>query len=127
MIPIIFNTRDELVKLDLEKMVYAEADGNFLHITFLNGQVFTIAFTLQKLEDLLEHSMLDTDNRYIRIGRRYIVDRRYITYINVLKQTLILSDLDRFKPFVLNVHKDALKRLKGYLTTSESTNRQDNE
>lgn len=119
MTPILFNTRDELVKVDLDKMVYAESDGNFLRITFLNSQVFTIALTLQKLENILEHSSIDSDKRYIRIGRRYIVDRRYITYINLLKQTLILSDLEYMKPIVLNVHKEALKRLKACLITEQ--------
>lgn len=119
MTPIIFNTRDELVKLDLDKMVYAESDGNFLRLTFLNGQVFTISLTLQKLEEILGHASADSDKRYIRIGRQYIVDRRYITYINILKQTLVLSDLEHLKPIVISVHKEALKRLKKCLTNEE--------
>ena len=117
MTPIIFNTRDELVKLDLDKMVYAESDGNFLRMTFLNGQVFTIALTLQKLEDILTHASEESDKRYIRIGRHYIVDRRYITHINIMKQLLVLSDLEHLKPISLNVHKEALKRLKNCLTS----------
>lgn len=116
MTPIIFNTRDELVKLDLDKMVYAESDGNFLRMTFRNGQVFTIALTLQKLEEILSRSSSESDKRYIRIGRQYIVDRRYVTYINILKQTLVLSDFEHLKPIALSVHKEALKRLKKCLT-----------
>lgn len=119
MTPIVFKTRDELIKLDLDKMVYAESDGNFLQMTFLNGQVFTVALTLQKFEDLLMHCSPDSDKRYIRIGRSYIVDRRYITHINIQRQILVLSDLEHLKPIVLNVHKEALKRLKNYLTNEE--------
>lgn len=119
MTPIIFNTRDELVKLDLDKMVYAESDGNFLRMTFLNSQVFTIALTLQKLEEILTHASPDSDKRYIRIGRRYIVDRRYITHINILKQALVLSDLEHLKPITLSVPKEALKRLKSCLTNEQ--------
>lgn len=119
MTPIIFNTRDELVKLDLDKMVCAESDGNFLRMTFLNSQVFTIALTLQKLEDILTHSSPASDKRYIRIGRRYIVDRRYITHINIPRQVLVLSDLDRMKPITLSVAREALKRLKSCLTDEQ--------
>lgn len=118
MTPILFNTRDELIKLDLDKLVYAESDGNFLHLTFLNGQTFTVAMTLQKLEGIFELSSQDNDKRYIRIGRQYIVDRRYITQINILKQSLVLSDLEHLRPIVLRVHREALKRLKMCLTTN---------
>lgn len=113
MSPIIFNTRDELVKIDLDKLVYAEADGNYITLTFLNGQRIMVSFTLQHLEQLIAQSMnAEKKGQFIRIGRKYIVGRQYITQINLLKQTLTLSELQYLQPIVLSVHKEALKALK---------------
>ena len=36
--PIIFNTRDELIKVDIDKMIYAMAEDNYVHLFFRNGQ-----------------------------------------------------------------------------------------
>jgi len=64
----------------------------------------------------LASAALELSGRYIRIGRRYIVDQRYITAINVQKQQLLLTDSDVVKPVILNVPKEALKALKQKLT-----------
>lgn len=111
--PIIFNTRDELIRVELDKLVYAEADGNYVTMTFLNGQRIMVCITLQHLEELILQGMFaENKGRFIRIGRRFIVCSRHITQINVLKQTLTLSDLQTFSPITITVHKDALKALK---------------
>lgn len=111
--PVIFNTRDELVRVDLDKLVYAEADGNYVTMTFLNGQHIMVCITLLHLEELmLQDASGENIGRFIRIGRRYIVCSRYITQINVPKQSLTLSDLQTFAPITITVHKEALKALK---------------
>ena len=57
-------------------------------------------------------------NQFMRIGKRYIVNMRYIYQIDVLRQTLTLSDLDKFA-FVLQVSKDALKKVKDLYIRSQ--------
>lgn len=114
---IIFKTRDDLVKIDLDKMVYAEADGNYLYIYMQNGLRVMVTMSLIQFEKLIE-SMVTDANRgmYIRIGRKYIVDRRYIVQISLPKQLLILSNMATDKPVSLSVPKDALKLLKQKMT-----------
>ena len=34
---LLFNTRDELLRVSLKHVVYFEADGNYTHIHFTNG------------------------------------------------------------------------------------------
>lgn len=121
MTPIIFNTRDELIKVDIDKMIYAMAEDNYVHLYFRNGQRTMVSTTLQSLEQLIL-SVIARNRKgiYTRIGRRYIVNNNYITQINVLKQQLILSDLDVIEPIVLKVPKEALKVLKQTITETHN-------
>lgn len=113
MTPIYFNTRDELIKVDIDKMVYAMAEDNYVHLHFRNGHDIMVCTTLQSLEQLILSVIAKSKTgTYTRIGRRYIVNNSYITQINILKQQLALSDLDVMKPIALNVSKEALKNLK---------------
>ena len=118
--PIIFNTRDELIKVDIEKMVYAMAEDNYVHLFFRNGQSVMVTTTLQSLEQLIL-SVIAKNKKgvYTRIGRKYIVNNSYIMQINTLKQQLVLSDMDVIKPITLNVSKDALKVLKSTITENK--------
>lgn len=117
MTPIIFNTRDELIRVDIDKMLYAMADGNYVYIYFRNGQSVLLCMTLHTLEQLIL-SVIAKDKKgvYTRIGRKYIVNNNYITQINITKQQLVLSDLDVVKPITLSVSKDALKVIKQTMT-----------
>lgn len=107
------NTRDELIKVDIDKMIYAMAEDNYVHMHFRNGQSVMVCMTLQSLEQLIL-SVIAKNKKgvYTRIGRRYIVNNTYIMQINTLKQQLVLSDMDVVKPITLNVSKEALKVLK---------------
>lgn len=117
MTPILFNTRDELIKVDIDKMIYAMAEDNYVYLHFRNSQSVMVCTTLQSLEQLIQ-SVVARNKKgiYTRIGRRYIVNNNYITQINILKQQLILSDLDVIEPIVLKVPKEALKVLKQTIT-----------
>ena len=118
--PIIFNTRDELIKVDIDKMIYAMAEDNYVHLFFRNGQSVMVSTTLQSLEHLLL-SVIAKNKKgvYTRIGRKYIVNNSYIMQINTLKQQLVLSDMDVIKPITLNVSKEALKVLKSTITENK--------
>ncbi len=118
--PIIFNTRDELIKVDIDKMIYAMAEDNYVHLFFRNGQSVMVTTTLQSLEQLIL-SVIAKNKKgvYTRIGRKYIVNNSYIMQINTLKQQLVLSDMDVIKPITLNVSKDALKVLKSTITENK--------
>ena len=120
MTPIIFNTRDELIKVDIDKMIYAMAEDNYVHLFFRNGQSVMVTTTLQSLEQLIL-SVIAKNKKgvYTRIGRKYIVNNSYIMQINTLKQQLVLSDMDVIKPITLNISKEALKVLKSSITENK--------
>lgn len=108
---IYFNSRDKLIRLDIEKIVYFEGDGNYTYIVTANKQKVCITMNLSHTEDALAAQLGDRAKQFMRIGKRFIVNMNYIFQVDIQKQTLMLSDCERFL-FQLPVSKEALKAVK---------------
>ena len=108
---IFFNSRDELQRIEVSKIVYFEADGNYTDIVMVNKLRASILMNLGEMENALAAQLGDGANIFMRIGRRFIINLRYVYSVNVLKQQLILSDYDHFA-FQVSISKDALKKMK---------------
>lgn len=109
---LLFNTRDELVRVSLRHVVYFEADGNYTHIFFANGQKASVLYSLAKLETLLDEKLQGKKQPFIRIGKKYIINSACVFQINTLKHKLILANFDTSNVFSISVSKEALKSLK---------------
>lgn len=107
-----FNTRDELVKVRLEKVVYFEADSNYCHVFFINGAKATLLASLNGISNLIQTQIADDNFHFIRIGKKYIVNQKYIFHINIPKQRLLLTDFDSPIVHEVAISKEALKKLK---------------
>lgn len=108
---IFFNSRDELYRIEISKVVYFEADGNYTDIVMVNKLRASVCMNLGEMEKALAEQVGPNDKTFMRIGKRFIINMQYIYQINVLKQQLILSDYDHFA-FQISVSKDALKKMK---------------
>ena len=108
---VFFNSRDELLRIDISKIVYFEADGNYTDIIMVNKLRATVCMNLAEMERSLATQIGDEAKRFMRIGKRFIINMRYVYQINVLKQQLVLSDYDHFA-FQVNISKDALRKMK---------------
>lgn len=108
---IFFNSRDELQRIDVSKIVYFEADGNYTDIVMANKLRASICMNLGEMEKAIAAQIGDEANIFMRIGKRFIINMRYVYSINVLKQQLVLSDYDHFA-FQVSISKDALKKMK---------------
>ena len=108
---VFFNSRDELLRIDTAKIVYFEADGNYTDIIMVNKLRAAVCMNLGEMEAALGTQLGDEARHFMRIGRRFIINMRYIYQINVLKQQLVLSDYDHFA-FQISVSKDALRKIK---------------
>ena len=108
---IYFNSRDKLIRLDVQKIVYFEGDGNYTYIITANKQKVCITMNLSHTEDALASQLGDNAKQFMRIGKRFIVNMRYIYQVDIQKQQLTLSDYDHFT-FQLPVSKEALKAVK---------------
>ena len=108
---IIFNSRDELLRVDLSSVVFFEAEGNYTRIVSMNGLISLVYINLGKMEELLALRFNDSPGSFARIGKRYILNLNYVYRINTLKQELILSDQRTFT-HTISLSKIALKALK---------------
>ena len=108
---IYFNSRDKLIRLDVQKIVYFEGDGNYTYIITANKQKVCITLNLAHTEEALATQLGSNAKNFMRIGKRFIVNMNYIYQIDIQKQTLMLSDCERFL-FQLPVSKEALKTVK---------------
>lgn len=106
-----FNSRDELLRLDISKIVYFESDGNYTNIILSNKLRGTICFNLAQTEKALAERLKEKSRCFARIGKRYIINLNYVYQINIIKQRLVLSDYSSFA-FQLEVSKEALRKLK---------------
>lgn len=117
------NSRDELYKIDISKIVYFEADGNYTYIVLCNKVKGTVCMSLSQMQLLLSKNLKESASRFARIGKRFIVNLDYVYQISILKQKLVLSDGNVFA-FQLNISKEALKKLKEmYVTAARDMNR----
>lgn len=107
-----FNTRDEMIKVKLDRVAYFEADSNYCHVVFINGVKATLLTSLVNIEELLTERFKGDNPMFIRIGKRYIVNKQYIFQINIQRQKLILSDYIMPNIFEISISKEALKNLK---------------
>lgn len=114
---IYFQSRDELLRIEASSIAYFEADRNYTSVVLANGFKGMIGSNLAKMEQTLQNSLQEMSRRFVRIGKRYIINMKYICHINVLQQYLILSDQRTFS-YRLDVSKDALKKLKEIIVTS---------
>ena len=116
---IFFNSRDELQRIDVSKVVYFEADGNYTDIVMVNKLRASICMNLGEMEKALATQIGDEAKHFMRIGKRFIINMQYVYSINVLKQQLILSDYDHFA-FQVSISKEALKKMKELMISSKA-------
>lgn len=108
---LIFNSRDELLRIDDHRIVYFEADGNYTYIITCNKLKSAVCMNLGQMEDALAQRLKDRKNIFARIGKRYIVNLNYVYKINPLKKQLVLTDFTNFS-YQVDVSREALKSLK---------------
>ena len=181
-----FNTRDELVRVPLDRVAYFETDSNYCDVIFINGLRATLLTSLSNIEQiLLTHftmfgtdrvesapvaKHIDTDkaettsvakyvgtdkaestsgvkyvepykaestpvakqvehvnsipnpdgkgsvSSFLRVGKRHIINLRYLIRLDIPRQRLILSDLRQASPLEITVSREALRILKQHFT-----------
>ncbi len=111
---IIFNSRDQFLRLEIVKIVYFEADGNYTKIVMANKLSGILPLSIGNVEKALATQLKEEAALFIRVGKRFIVNRKFIYEANIPKQSLVLSDFSFFA-FKLPISKAALKNLKELL------------
>ena len=105
------NSRDEFYRVDVSKIVYFESDGNYTNILLNNTLKGTVCMNLAQMQQILADSLKDGASVFARVGKRHIINLKYVFHIAILRQKLVLSDGENFE-YHLNVSKVALKKLR---------------
>jgi DNA-binding LytR/AlgR family response regulator len=113
-----FNSRDKLIRLDIQKIVYFEGDGNYTYIVTANKQKVCITLNLAHTEEALAAQLGDNAKQFMRIGKRFIVNMNYIFQVDIQKQVLMLTDYEHFV-FQMPISKEALKSVKELVIKSK--------
>ena len=114
---IIINLRDQLLRLEIAKIVYFEADGNYTKVVMANKLKSELPLSLSNIEKALSTQLGEDAATFMRVGKRFIINRKYIYDVNVSKQQLILTDFTLFA-YQLPISKAALRSIKAYLSHS---------
>lgn len=106
---ICINTRDELIIIDLSKVAFMRADGNYTNVMYIDGQTVVLSLGLSKVEGLVGQAYpKGTKSPFVRMGRSMIINQSYLNRINILKQKLYLYDYENHI-YSLTVPKPLLK------------------
>jgi len=118
---LIIKTRDELLRIRIEQILYFEADRNYTKLILNNGIQFTFAINIGKIEEILEKQVIGCKMILMRVGKSHIINKNHILQINLPRQKLLLLTAEG-KARELIISKDPLKTLKD---TLESEIRED--
>ena len=109
-------TRDEMLRINIEHILYFEADRNYTKLLLYQGIQFTFAVNIGKVEEMLAVQISDPNSQLVRVGKSFIINKRHILQISLPKQKLLMLAAEG-KPRELSVSKEPLKALKDSLET----------
>jgi len=107
---LVFKTRDELVRIKIERILYFEAERNYTKLVLTNGIQFVFAINLGKIEEILDKQIQDYSSTLLRVGKSFIINKNHVLQISLPKATILFATTDKAKE--INVPKEPLKILK---------------
>lgn len=108
---VFFNSRDELLRINLSDVVYFEANGNYTNVITINKLKASVCMSLIKMECVLrEHTKSSV---FLRVGKKFIINVNFIYQLNIPKQRLVLTDYHNFV-YSLPISREALRKIKDY-------------
>ena len=87
------SVHDELYLIDLNRVLYLQADDHYTDVYYTSGAHFLVPFGLIKIEDRIA-TMSEAKLYMLRLGRKYIVNTKHIFRINTTKELLYMTNDD---------------------------------
>lgn len=114
MVQIFIQSRNGIVIINLDKVVYLKADGNYTDFYFNDGKTRTHLSTLSSFLEDINRAYTDagTASPFFRMGRSYIVNTDYVASVNILNGILTFES-DSVKPLMSN--KANLRSLRDFI------------
>ncbi len=82
------STQQGVSFIDLDQIIYIEADSNYSTVILISGKRIIISKTLKELEELLEES------HFLRIHRQYIINLNHVEHLDRTKSILRMINKD---------------------------------
>lgn len=106
------NSRDELLIIELDKVAFFKASGNYTQLYYISGGSMLLTLGLTKIEEYIRRSWpRNTNTPFARLGRSLIINQNFLISISVLKQKVTLSDNEGHS-FALTVPRTLVKEYK---------------
>ena len=115
---IVVNTRDDLILLETSLVAAVKANGNYSTVYYINKREILLTMPIGHIDELLKKHNNDKD-KFIKLGRSFIINQRYVYRIELQRQLLFLSDgspADR--DLVVRIGKGLLRRYKNAIVAS---------
>ena len=100
---------DEMFIIDLQKVLYFEADDHYSHVYYASGSHFMVPYGLAKIETALAQKGSEAEALQ-RMGRKYIVNTNRIFRVNTITENVSLAD-DQGGNIFLHIPKTVLRAL----------------
>ena len=100
---------DEVYIIDLQQVLYMQADDHYAHVHFASGGHMMLPYGLARIEQALNETAPE-GARLKRFGRKYIVNLKRVCRINTTKEQLFLSD-NTGNNICLHIPKNLLRDL----------------
>ncbi len=109
-------SRNGIEVINLDKVVYLKADGNYTDFYFCDGKVRPHLSTLAVFDEAItaRYASADKPSPFFRMGRSYVINVSYVTSVNLVNSVLVF-DSETVKPVV--VTKNQLKSLRDFVAT----------
>lgn len=110
---LIFPNNNEMLRIPTDALLFVEAEGNYSRLHTIDGRKRELVLQLGEIEKRTEN-VRGASGQFIRVGRSLILNRDFITYLNVARQSIEISDSRSFC-FTLSASKGAIRKLRNYL------------
>lgn len=113
---VIFNRRNEILRIPLGKAMFYESYGNYCYAVFPNKQKVVLPVGLSQVEELISRGVVADMPTFLRIGKRFIVNMDMVVQVDLTKLQLVLSDFDHPGSFAIPMSKESLKQIRELYT-----------
>lgn len=120
---LVLTNSNEVVRVAPDRIMYILSDGNYSTMVLANADEHLFTFNLASFEKIIEQQLGTDAQMFIRLGKSLIINGKYIYYVNVSKQQIVLADSSFSSKFTLSASREALKALKTVLEDSIKSRR----
>lgn len=105
------NSQNEFYRLDISKIIYFQADGNYTRFRLINKEEKMVSVSLANMERAIASSLGEDASIFARTGKQFIINLNFVYHIQINKKLLVLSNGATFA-YGLHISREALKQLR---------------